>query len=650
MIRLARVGILAALAVAIPVFSPAFGDGGGGRVELESVVRVYDSRLAGGNYTGEKVTSAVIGSGVFTLVVFYPAGPGTAVVHPCGEPPPPGEATFRLADQSDLLHAKFATAEKVCLTSTVPVHVIVDRDGTVSATPEADRSQYIPLASPTLLWDAETTRGGQVININRPAGLSAQATAAVISIESLGGSEPGYLTAYSCAADMPLRADLIYSSRFARAANIAYVPLGQGDDLCVYVLSPTPVRVRLVGELSTTGPNPALLPPSWRYTPSEVPAPSLRPIVPERVLDTRVGVGRPGTSKVEADEVVELAFGALIGPQTTAVVLNVATNQPESDGFVTAWPCGGDRPVVSNLNFVAGETVANLVVSKLGPGGSICLSGISRTHLVADLNGTYETDGGLLAVPVDPQRILDSRKAIGVATTTKLPAGEVLTLQVIDGTIVPNDAGAATVNITVTEPEDAGYVTVYPCDKPRPTASNINYMAGQTVGNLVTAKLSTDGRLCLFSLQTTHLVGDIAAWYGPEQSAGLIDLPPERILDTRNAIGTPTTTKVGAGEFIVLQVGGRGGVAGDADAMVMNLAVTEPEGDGFATAWPCDRSMPTVSNVNYAASETNPNLATVKLSATGTVCLFTLARAHLIADVAGYLTDQLVEGQELSLQ
>ena len=43
-----------------------------------------------------------------------------------------------------------------------------------------------------------------------------------------------------------------------------------------------------------------------------------------------------------------------------------------------------------------------------------------------------------------------------------------------------------------------------------------------------------------------------------------------------------------------------------------------------------------MSNVNYAAGETNPNLATVKLSADGKVCLYTLRRAHLIAQMWGH--------------
>ena len=383
--------------------------------------------------------------------------------------------------------------------------------------------------------------------------------------------------------------------------------------------------------------------------PGEVPAPSLRPIEPVRVLDTRVAVGWPDTDKVDPDEVVEIAFGDRVTPQTTAVVLNLTARLPESDGFITAWPCGGDRPTVSNLNFRAGDTVPNLVVSKLGPGGTVCVSGTSRTHLFADLSGTFETDGGLLAQPVTPERILDTREPIGVPSIAKLAAGATLELQVTGGT-VPDDAGAVTVNVTAANAEDAGFLTVHPCNPTLPTASNLNFEPGGAVANLVTSKLSADGRLCIFASATTNVVVDLAAWYGLDQPAGLVELAPERFLDTRSAVGIATTSKVPAGDVVTLQIAGRGDVPATADAVVMNVTAVAPETGGFVTAWPCDASMPTVSNLNYGPGETTPNLATVKLSDAGTVCLYSVATAHLLADVAGYLTAEEVPGQELVLQ
>jgi hypothetical protein len=608
---------------------------------LREPVRVVDTREG----FGAPVTSIGLGAGV--LQVWVLAGDADAIVsiHPCAGAPDYTRPNLRI-ESRDVGYARLATAESTCLSSTAAVHVVLDVLGSVSPSPTTDGRQYVPLGTPQPLFEGWTTSNEEVIDVARPAAV-APGDAAVIAVEVLSADEPGFTVTHGCARPRPLAADTSYGRK--RVANIAYVGLDAGERICTFVLKPALIRLTLLGTLSSTGSDPARLPPSWRFVPSEMPAPSLHPISPVRVLDTRDGTGRLGTAKLAVDQVIELGFAGLIGPQTSAVSLNVTVTQPDAVGHLTVWPCGGLKPTVSNLNFERGETVPNLVVSGLGPSGTVCISSIAATHVVADLNGSYEADGGLLASPVTPDRILDTRDGTGVQLAGKVGAGEVLELQVGGIGEVPIDAGAATVNVTVTQPEAAGHITAYPCDGDPPTASNLNYVAGQTVPNLVTAKLSKDGRLCLFTLSTTHLVADVAAWYGIDQPAGLISVTPARILDTRDGTGVAEPGKLAAGNFIRLEVAGTGGVPTAATAAVMNITVTQTEGEGFVTVWPCDRSMPTVSNLNYTAGDTRPNLATVKLAADGTVCLYTLATTHLIADVSAYLTAEQVAGQELTL-
>ena len=65
-------------------------------------------------------------------------------------------------------------------------------------------------------------------------------------------------------------------------------------------------------------------------------------------------------------------------------------------------------------------------------------------------------------------------------------------------------------NMTVTQPETAGYVTVW-SDGDRPTVSNINFVAGQTIANSTTVKVGADGKVRFWPSTTTHLVVDIQA-------------------------------------------------------------------------------------------------------------------------------------------
>lgn len=624
------------LAAAVPAIAED-----GGRVQLQFPVRTLDTRMGPG-----RITSATLGSGVLHVYVVDMLDTGTATIFPCSQPVPP-TPTFRFEPSAYVQSGRVTSAENLCLVASTPLHVIVDANGTVAPTPTVGRTQYVAFASPTVLYDDTPAANEFTIRIPRPASLGADGDA-VVSLEALTGEQPTYFKTHGCNQRLPDSADLVYQRN--RSANVAMVDLAAGEDICIFVYRPAHLRVKLLGALAPTGPNAANLPPSWRYTPGEVPAPSLRAVTPVRVLDTRKSIGRAGTSRVAPDEVVELDFGSLVGPLTTAVVLNVTVTEPDRAGFLTAWPCGGDRPTVSNLNFDRGDSVPNLVVSKLGPGGTVCLSGIASTHLVADVNGTYEADGGLQAVPVTPTRILDTRVGLG-APVAKIAAGQTLELQVVGNALVdvPAEAGAVTMNVTATQADAGGFLTVYPCGSDRPEASNVNYQPGQSIPNLVMSKLSSTGSVCIYALTDVHVLADVAAWFGVDQPAGLVELSPQRILDTRKAIGTTTTTKVAGGSFITVDVAGQGGVAEDADAVVVNLTATETDAFGFVTAWPCDQSMPTVSNLNYGPAETNPNLATVKLSATGTMCLYSSAGAHLLADVAGYFTAQPVQGQQLTL-
>lgn len=68
-------------------------------------------------------------------------------------------------------------------------------------------------------------------------------------------------------------------------------------------------------------------------------------------------------------------------------------------------------------------------------------------------------------------------------------------------------------NITVTQPQAAGYITAYPCGTPRPNASNVNYLPGQTIPNNVISKIGTNGKICLYTTAPTHLIADLNGYF-----------------------------------------------------------------------------------------------------------------------------------------
>ena len=72
-------------------------------------------------------------------------------------------------------------------------------------------------------------------------------------------------------------------------------------------------------------------------------------------------------------------------------------------------------------------------------------------------------------------------------------------------------------NVTITEPSAPSYLTVYPAGEARPTASNLNFVAGQTVPNLVVVKLGPGGKVNFYNAGgSTHVVADVVGWYNTE--------------------------------------------------------------------------------------------------------------------------------------
>ena len=67
----------------------------------------------------------------------------------------------------------------------------------------------------------------------------------------------------------------------------------------------------------------------------------------------------------------------------------MTVTEPAAAGFVTVYPCGADQPLASNLNFVAGQTIANAAVSQIGTDGKICILSSQQTQLIVDVNGYY---------------------------------------------------------------------------------------------------------------------------------------------------------------------------------------------------------------------------------------------------------------------
>lgn len=371
-------------------------------------------------------------------------------------------------------------------------------------------------------------------------------------------------------------------------------------------------------------------------------------LAPKRILDTREGNGAPA-AKVGPGGVLDLqvtGWGDVPATGVSAVVLTMTVTEPATAGYLTAFPAGEPLPLASNVTFLAGQTVPNLAVVKVGAGGKVSLynGGAGAIHVVADVGGWYGVGGataGSRYHPLAPSRVLDTRTGLGAILAKLLPSG-VLDLQVGGiGGVPATGVTAVVMNVAVTEPSAPGYLTAWPTGEALPLASSLTFGAGQTTANLAVVKVSPDGRVSFYNGGGgVHVIADIAGWFGTDgeaSGAAYHPVTPARILDTRNATGAPQGA-LAFGATLDLQVTGRGGVpATGVTAVILNLVAVVPASPGFLTVWPASTARPLASSLNFAGGQIAANLVTVKLGAGGKVSIYNGGgTAHLVADVAGW--------------
>jgi hypothetical protein len=138
---------------------------------------------------------------------------------------------------------------------------------------------------------------------------------------------------------------------------------------------------------------------AWAQTEKALPSGALRFVAlpPCRLADTRgAGFGGSfGPPSLIAGVTRTFPVGGQCGIASTAraASLNVTVVNPDRGGFIGIWP-GGDpqpSPLVSSLNYVAGQTVPNAVVAPLGATGAMTVVSVGNADLIVDVNGYYDS-------------------------------------------------------------------------------------------------------------------------------------------------------------------------------------------------------------------------------------------------------------------
>lgn len=240
--------------------------------------------------------------------------------------------------------------------------------------------------------------------------------------------------------------------------------------------------------------------------------------------------------------------------------------------------------------------------------------------------------GGFHALP--PARVFDTRDGtntaagrMGLASTRTVP-------MLGHGGVPAGGVDSVVINVTVTQPSAGSHLTVWPAGQATPTASSLNFSAGQTVANLVTVKLGTGGAFAVYNNSgDVHVLADVVGWYSSVlgDGVGYIPTTPERLYDSRDDNNPFWPGDDGTFEL---------GASFPGTALALNVTVTGATSTSHLRVYPDGQPRPTTSSLDFDAGDTRPNLVIVGLG--GPQRAFHVYNnsgfVHVIIDAVGFFS------------
>ncbi|MDO8390897.1 MAG: hypothetical protein Q7V57_10435 [Actinomycetota bacterium] len=349
----------------------------------------------------------------------------------------------------------------------------------------------------------------------------------MISVTVVLPTHEGWLAAYPTGESPATLSSILNFSAGQTVPNLAIVRPGVGGKLTVQMFSPyngsAHVLIDVQGWFSTSN-----------YTagtpdPADERGTRLIPVPPVRIMETRTNYG--GTGPLGPSELRRLVIRGADGTSPVVadvvpdrstiegVLLNVTAVSPTTSTFVAVVPDDPlGRPATSNLNLLGGDVKANQVAVPLDalgeiPDGDIFLFNLAgQTELVVDVVGYFEriTDDGVpetrqgRVIPLtSPFRVFDTREPSFGAVPLGPGQAEAWSFSNFAGSVnvdsvwvgdqlalIGNLTNASLARLYPTSPV-TGFLTAFPADQSRPTASNINTKEGPPVPNMALVMYGT---------------------------------------------------------------------------------------------------------------------------------------------------------------
>jgi hypothetical protein len=308
---------------------------------------------------------------------------------------------------------------------------------------------------------------------------------AYVSIAVVRSRGFGYLQILDCDAEPGGTSNLTHDRDNQVRAGSAIVRFDDDGTLCVFNRSATHVLVDVQGYFAAV---------------------AIDDIADERLFDTRDTGGK----------LAPRTMTKITGRPDTSAVLSLGAVRAEGKGYVQVLPCDETPGDYSNLNVDRpNQNRTGLAIVRFGDSGELCIYNTQRMHLLADLQAYLAPDA---LDDIADQRLLDTRSGSRPADGSQ--------------TVITGRPGeSAIVSIIAVQTTAKSYVQVLPCGATPGGSSNLNAdQPRQNVSNLAIVEFDGDGRACLYTRRSAHLVVDLQAYFTP---GTFDDIADQRLVDTR---------------------------------------------------------------------------------------------------------------------
>jgi hypothetical protein len=371
--------------------------------------------------------------------------------------------------------------------------------------------------------------------------------------------------------------------------------------------------------------------------PTEISSPAgyYHPLPATRIFDSRPAGGSGGIGPVSTTGVPVLNKGGIPATGVTAVAMNVTVLDETANGILNIYPHQAPMPSFSDINYTAGQVLANFKIVAPGPDGQVAFTnlGSGSMDVLVDISGYFTASpaGASTFTPLTPSRILNTISGQG-APKAQVAAGSAIAVQAGGANGIPPGITAVAIDAEAPGAAATGNLVYYADGTSRPTAAGLQFHPDGTYALTAIVPVAANGKIDIYTTAATNIVADVEGYFTAGTSGEKFHaIGGTRLIDSRQhggPLANGGTLPASAGTSVAAQN----------PALVANYVAIGGAAGGWLDVYAHGTTRGTGSIVDYQPSQVIDSLA-LSPSSGGTVDVYNSGgggTTQAVVDCSGY--------------